>query len=48
MGLILGKRIHEQKEVAWGVVSEGVTPKKLVNEWYKKAPIIPAEVSVHN
>jgi len=34
--------------VAWGAISEGVTPKKFVNEWYKKAPKLPAEIAVHN
>ena len=47
-GIQTRKKDTRTKEVAWGAISEGVTPKKFVNEWYKKPPKVPAEVAVHN
>jgi len=33
-GIQTRKKDTQTKEVAWGAISEGVTPKKIVNEWY--------------
>ncbi len=47
-GVRTRKKDTRTNEVAWGAIREGITPKKSINKWYKKAPKIPAEVAVHN
>jgi hypothetical protein len=47
-GILTRRNDTRTMTVSWGTTSTGITPKKSVNQWYKKNPTKPAEILLHN